>query len=144
MEIMLKAVVHNTSPVAGDVEIKLTLDDHLELQAGGSTASKTLTLAAGQSKSTLFPVKFVQTGTATLKWTATGAGAAKELTDSVQSTLEIGTTEPLLRDLRFLNVGENAAGKNLLANNESGTTGWARHDSLGDVQQPPRGRRGGD
>ncbi len=113
-EVMLKAVLHNTSTVAGDIEIKLTLDDHLELTSGGTTASKTLTLAAGQSKSTLFPVKFTQTGNAILKWAATGLDAAKDLKDSVQSELAVGTTEPLLRDLRFLNVGENGAGKNLL------------------------------
>lgn len=115
-EIMLKAVVHNTTQTAGEIEISLTLDDHVELIKAEkpNAATKKLSVGAGQSKATFFPVRFIKTGEAISKWSAVAVNGPKEMKDAVQNTLEVGTTEPMLRDIRFLNVGENAAGKNLL------------------------------
>ena len=115
-EIMLKAVLHNTTEKAADIDLTLQIDDHLQFPQSQQEqlASKSLQLAAGQSKATLFPIRFIKTGNATFKWKAVAKAGPPELADAVQTTLEIGTTEPLLRDVRFLNVGENGAGKNLL------------------------------
>ena len=115
-EIMLKAVLHNTTQAAADLDITLQIDDHLQFPQSKEehSASKSIQLAAGQSKATLFPVRFVKTGTATFKWKAAAKNGQPEMTDGVQTTLEIGTTDPMLRDIRFLNVGEAGAGKNLL------------------------------
>ena len=115
-EIMLKAVLHNTTQAAADLDITLQIDDHLQFPQSQEerSASKSIQLAAGQSKATSFPVRFVKTGTATFKWKAVATNGAPEMTDGVQTTLEVGTTEPMLRDIRFLNVGEAGAGKNLL------------------------------
>ena len=115
-EIMLKAVLHNATQAAADLDVTLQIDDHLQFPQSQEehSASKSIQLSAGQSKAALFPVRFVKTGTATFKWKAVAKNGAPEMTDGVQTTLEIGTTEPILRDIRFLNVGEAGAGKNLL------------------------------
>ncbi len=122
-EVLLKAVLHNTTQQAGEFEIKLQLNEHLEFaQEPGAAAPagnglvKTASIAGGQSRAVFFPVRFVKMGSGMLKWSATGKGGAAALADAVQNTVTIGTTEPMLRDVHFVTVSEDAKGRNLLEN----------------------------
>lgn len=117
-EIVLKAVVHNTTENAGEISLTLQVDERVVFPKIDKESSvvKTLAIAAGQSKAAYFPVRFAKTGTATFKWSATAPNGPKGFADAVETTLEVGTTEPMLRDVRFINVGTGGAGKNLLHN----------------------------
>ena len=71
----LRAVVHNQSPVAGEAEVTLELDDKAAMTATeGQPADagrvRRVQLAAGESKVVEFPMEFRHTGPAVWTWRA--------------------------------------------------------------------------
>ncbi len=97
-QLLLRAVLHNTTAFAGEAEIALELDDT------ATTEGKTrrVSLAAGGSIAVDFPVTFNAVGKGVWKWTArfVSADAPTAFRDSVQTELNVGYPAPLLREVR--------------------------------------------
>ncbi|MES2705319.1 MAG: alpha-2-macroglobulin family protein [Verrucomicrobiota bacterium] len=121
-EITLKAVLHNTTEKAGGMTVELTGDDHIQILTpgtrqpveGGNKATRTVHLAAQQSKAVPFAVKFIADGPLTLQWKASCA-TEPLLADAVESEFTVGFAEPLIREVRFPTLQEAGNGANLLA-----------------------------
>jgi uncharacterized protein YfaS (alpha-2-macroglobulin family) len=119
-QITLKAVLHNTTEKQAEVKVGLTIDDHCTLLSGlngealeGKSQTQTLSLAPQGTKAALFTVKFVADGPAVLNWKADGG--TPQLADAVESKLDVGLAEPLLREVNFLALTAGEDGKNLLS-----------------------------
>ncbi|HWB02010.1 MAG TPA: alpha-2-macroglobulin family protein [Verrucomicrobiales bacterium] len=119
-QITLKAVVHNTTAKQAEVKVSLTIDDHCALLGGiggeaieGKSQTQTVSLAPQGTRAALFTVKFVADGPAVFRWKADGG--SQELADAVESKLDVGLAEPLLREVNFLGLTSADDGKNLLA-----------------------------
>jgi uncharacterized protein YfaS (alpha-2-macroglobulin family) len=119
-QITLKAVVHNTTAKQAEVKVALTIDDHCALLGGiggeaieGKSQTQTVSLAPQGTRAALFTVKFVADGPAVFRWKADGG--SQELADAVESKLDVGLAEPLLREVNFLGLTSADDGKNLLA-----------------------------
>jgi uncharacterized protein YfaS (alpha-2-macroglobulin family) len=103
-EIVLRALIHNQSPHAGEVQVELALDDRavfLDPADGekAGTRSRTVALAPGQSIPMEFPVRFTQAGPAKWTWRARFADPTNgNFTDAVESKLAVGHPQPLLRE----------------------------------------------
>ena len=80
-ELLLKAVLHNTTAQSGEVEVQLTLDDKADFitdlrpffTAGkekpeGKVWKRTVTLKASETSAIAFPVKLTNLGPATWSW----------------------------------------------------------------------------
>jgi uncharacterized protein YfaS (alpha-2-macroglobulin family) len=110
-QLVLRAVLHNTTSFSGEAEVQLELDATVKT----ATTTQRVQLAAGESAAVDFPVEFVQIGQAQWKWSAEliAPGAPKPLRDRVQSQLAVRFPAPLLRQVR---TGYSDAGEaNLLA-----------------------------
>ncbi len=119
--VTLKAVVHNTTEQSGEIAVTLSGDAHVVLLDPESrkpleraTLTRTVSLAAQQSKALAFPVKFIADGPLTLQWKATCA-AVPLLADAVESKFAVGFAEPLLREVDFVTLTSEGNGSNLLA-----------------------------
>lgn len=123
-ETLLKAVIHNTTPHAGEVEVTLKLDATADfireqrffvpaaLKLPESTDAKVMTqkvaIKAGETTSVAFPVKFVKLGTATWQWSAstvTWSPGAPALNDATESRLEVTHPVPEMREVRYARLG---------------------------------------
>lgn len=132
-ELMVKAIVHNTTPHSGEVEVQLTVDDRAEfitedrlfvmasLNAGGSKPegkvwTKKVTLKAKETTSVSFPVKFVKTGEAKWNWLAKTLqwSDATALGDRTESTFKVEHPVPELREVHYFNLAGKTAPENLL------------------------------
>ncbi|MFM2179758.1 MAG: hypothetical protein RL015_3856 [Verrucomicrobiota bacterium] len=119
-ETLLKAVLHNTTPNEGEVEVTLELDataDFIREQRFFIPASiqapedpkrwkQKVTLKANETSVVAFPVVFNQLGTAQWKWstrTITWNGA--ELSDGTVSSLEVTHPVPEFREVRYARLG---------------------------------------
>ena len=98
--ILARAVVHNQSRHAGEVVVKLELDD--KAQAVGT--DKHIPIAAGGSEVAEFPVTFVGTGTAKWIWRAWFADAPRDYTDATECSLDVGYVLALLRQTLLATV----------------------------------------
>ncbi|MEY4386481.1 MAG: hypothetical protein RLY20_1764, partial [Verrucomicrobiota bacterium] len=113
-DITLRGVVHNKSERAGEVRVELALDDHATI-ASGSELVRSINLAPGASAFVEFPVHFTEPGTAKWIWRAKLMDPeAKPFTDAVESTLEVGWPQPLLRETHLARSAPTPV--NLLAN----------------------------
>jgi uncharacterized protein YfaS (alpha-2-macroglobulin family) len=108
-KLAIRAVLHNTTDLAGEVEVRVQFDS--SVKAG--ERSKILPLAAKESISMDFPVEFVGTGTAVWKWTAQFRSGETTYGDTVQTKLKVGYPVPLLRHVKTMRVEGDVA--NLLA-----------------------------
>lgn len=134
-EVLVKAVVHNTTTNSGDVEIELKLDDKSsfveevrpyvpvalkEFKAGDAKSQKrTLTLKAGATASTMFPVKFNKLGTTKWTWTVRTVkwpDGAPALTDGTESVFEVNHPMPEFREVRYVRLDAKTPIDNLLKN----------------------------
>ncbi|HSI61892.1 MAG TPA: alpha-2-macroglobulin family protein, partial [Candidatus Saccharimonadia bacterium] len=107
-EILVKAVVHNTTTFSGQVEVELQLDDTARLITeerpfaliglknrttlnDGKSERRVITLKAGETTALAFPVRFVKNGDTVWKWQAktTEWSDAKALGDAVESKFEV-------------------------------------------------------
>jgi alpha-2-macroglobulin len=129
-EFLVKAVVHNTTPNAGAVEVTLELDAtanfiqekrdfvpaSLKADAGGSAKLQKviLQIKAGETSATAFPVQFVQLGTAKWKWTARGVDWPVAASDGTESTFEVNHPVPELRYVSYTKLKADEPNENLI------------------------------
>jgi uncharacterized protein YfaS (alpha-2-macroglobulin family) len=90
--LIARAVIHNQSRHAGEVIVKLELDD--KAQANGT--DRLIQIAAGGSEVCEFPVTFASAGPAKWIWRAWFANAPAEFTDAAECSLDVGYAAPLL------------------------------------------------
>lgn len=100
-QLMLRAVLHNTTALDGETEVVLTLDATVKAEA----TTRKVSLPARASVAVDFPVEFIETGKARWKWSAHfTAKDGTEFRDLVQSELNVGFPAPLLREVRTLRI----------------------------------------
>ena len=112
-ELVLQAVIHNTTAQPGRFEVTLQADATIEFvpeenkvqaialgaQPGPREWTRKIDVAAGQSTGLPIPVKFTQTGDAMWTWTVRELDAtAAPRTDSVQSRFQVGYPVPTLSE----------------------------------------------
>ena len=118
-EINLKAVVHNTTDKPATVAVEVALDATARLLTGlggqerDGAATASLEVPAGATRAATFPVRFVKAGPAVFRWKA--SGGSPELADAVESKLDVGYAEPLLRELRYATLTGSSGDRNLIA-----------------------------
>ncbi len=129
-ETLLKAVVHNTTPATGEVEVMLELDATtdfireerffipaaIKAPADPKVWKQKVTLKANETAAVSFPVQFVKLGTAKWKWSARTANgwSGPALNDGTESALEVTHPVPELREVRYSRLGKEPV-DNLLA-----------------------------
>jgi uncharacterized protein YfaS (alpha-2-macroglobulin family) len=129
-EFLVKAVVHNTTPNAGAVEVTLDLDvttdfiqerrdfipASLKPDMGGNAKQQKviLQIKAGETAATAFPVQFVQLGTAKWKWTARGVNWPAEASDGTESTFDVNHPVPELRYVSYTRLKAEEPVENLI------------------------------
>lgn len=132
-ELIVKAVVHNTTAHSGSVEVQFTLDDRADFisedrpfvvtnatgDAGkpeGKVWKKVVPLKAKETASVAFPVKFAKVGEAKWNWqvktTQWSDGTA--LSDRMESKFNVEHPVTELRDVRYVNVSGGALPETLL------------------------------
>lgn len=131
-EFLVKAVVHNTTPNAGAVEVTLELDAtasfiqeqrdfipaSLKAGVGGSAKQQKviLQIKAGETAATAFPVRFVQLGSAKWQWTARGVNWAAEASDGTESIFDVNHPVPELRYVSYNRLKAEEPVDNLIKN----------------------------
>ncbi|WP_395744901.1 alpha-2-macroglobulin family protein [Prosthecobacter sp.] len=129
-EFLVKAIVHNTTPNAGAVEVTLELDDtasfiqekrdfipaSLKADTGGSAKQQKviLQIKAGETAATAFPVQFVQLGTAKWKWTARGVNWPEAVSDGTESSFDVNHPVPELRHVSYPLLKADQPDENLI------------------------------
>jgi uncharacterized protein YfaS (alpha-2-macroglobulin family) len=105
-KIILRAVVHNNTDVAGEADVELQLD----ATAKAPDTKRHITLPAKGSVPIDFPAELVTTGHAQWRWSVRfSGGQAGELTDALQSDLEINYPAPLVREVQTKRIETNEA-----------------------------------
>ena len=99
-KMLLRAVIHNTTPQAGEAVVRMELDS----TATASETERKVALAANSSVSVDFPVEFVATGEAKWVWRVNFAAGGTLLQDSVESKFQVVYPTPLLREIRQTRV----------------------------------------
>jgi uncharacterized protein YfaS (alpha-2-macroglobulin family) len=107
--ITLRAVVHNTTDLTGEAEIRAEFDASVKAEQ----RSQVIPLGAKQTTAVEFPVTFVNTGKAVWKWTVKFKSGDVTHQDAMQSTLKVGYPSPLLRHVKTMRVDGDVV--NLLA-----------------------------
>ncbi len=131
-EVLVKAVVHNTTKFSGDVEIELTLDGQSSFieevrpyvpvsfampKGNGRSQKRTLALKAGATASTMFPVKFDKLGTTKWTWTVRTVkwpDGAPVLSDGTESVFDVNHPMPEFREVRYVRLDAKVPIDNLL------------------------------
>lgn len=133
-ELLVKAVLHNTTAFSGDVEVELKLDDTATLVSeerpyalvallknrtmtnDGKLDRRSITLKAGETTALAFPVKFVKSGTCAWQWRAHTVkwSDAKSLADAVESKFEVTQPAPALREVHYFELTSAKSGESLL------------------------------
>jgi uncharacterized protein YfaS (alpha-2-macroglobulin family) len=116
-EVLVKAVLHNTTREGREVEVRLQIDEGAAfitearpfgaaVQPGGDARVQTRTVAvpAGASVSTMFPVRFERLGKTTWTWAGKTVGGATLLSDATESNFEVAHPVPELREVRYARV----------------------------------------
>ncbi|MFV1995030.1 MAG: alpha-2-macroglobulin, partial [Verrucomicrobiales bacterium] len=130
--VQAKGIVFNTSDYSGEFRVTLSLDPtsrfdgdaELEGDAAGAASmkrSRLITLAAGETGAVVFPVRFVEPGSAQWTWEVQPAPAggsdplAANLSDRRLSKLEIGHPMPLLKESYFTRLQPGESWDDVLA-----------------------------
>ena len=131
-EILVKAVLHNTTKDSGSVELELKLDDTATLISeprpyaltglnnrtmtnDGKTERRVVQLKAGETAAFAFPVKFVKRGTSDWQWrahTTNWSGVAQS--DGLESKFEVTHPSPALREVHYFQLTNANANDDLL------------------------------
>ena len=131
--IRVKALLQNTTEIAGTWKVELQLDST-------TTANKTLMTevvipAKGQAP-VEFEVTFANTGTAKWRWSAKPIalsnntllpGLKRSFSDSVESTFEVRYPMPLLREVQFVSLNDPTKKFNLLEDFSEGLVSGSGH-----------------
>ncbi len=107
--LILRAVVHNQSGVAGEAEVMIDLDDKATVTGADGQATdqgrvRRVPLAAGESKAVEFPVEFKHTGQAVWTWRARLTGGGQTWRDSVRTTLNVDHPTPRRSEVAAVRV----------------------------------------
>jgi uncharacterized protein YfaS (alpha-2-macroglobulin family) len=132
-ELLVKAVVHNTTTQSGEVEVELKLDGSAVLITeqrpfaliglqnrsttnDGKSERRVISLKAGETSALAFPVRFVNRGTCAWQWQVrtTKWSDAKALGDAVESAFEVTPPAPALREVHYFELTNATAKDNLL------------------------------
>jgi alpha-2-macroglobulin len=131
-ELLVKAVVHNTTTHAGQVEVELKLDDTAKLiseqrpfalislknrtmTTDGRSERRVISLKAGETTALAFPVQITKRGTAAWQWRVkTTEWPDKPLADAVESKFEVTHPAPALREVRYFQLTNATTAENLL------------------------------
>lgn len=132
-EMLLKAVIHNTTPNWGEVKVRLELDATTDfireerffvpasLKATESSDSKvweqTVSIKAGETTSVAFPVRFVKLGSTDWKWSAQTVKwteGAPALNDATISNFEVTYPVPELKEVRYSRLSSAEPNENLV------------------------------
>ena len=98
--LLARAVVHNHTDAAGEVEVGLQLDDKAAL--AGAEATQRLTIPAKGTATLDVPIEFKQAGEAIWSWRARFTDPARSaFADAVQSRLNVGHIAPLLKEVHL-------------------------------------------
>jgi alpha-2-macroglobulin len=96
-KVILRGVLHNNTDVAGEADVELQLDS----TAKAAETKRHVSLPAKASVPIDFPAEFVATGHAQWRWTARFKGGPNgELTDALQSDLDVNYPAPLVREVQ--------------------------------------------
>jgi uncharacterized protein YfaS (alpha-2-macroglobulin family) len=131
--IRVKALLQNTTEIAGTWKVELQLDST-------TTANKTLMTevvipAKGQAP-VEFEVTFANTGTAKWRWSAKPIalsnntllpGLKRSFSDSIESTFEVRYPMPLLREVQFVSLNDPTKKFNLLEDFSEGLVSGSGH-----------------
>ena len=105
-KLVLRAVLHNTTDLAGEAEVELQLD----ATAKTPETKRRVSLPARGSIPIEFPAELVETGRAQWRWSVRfTSGQNPELTDALQSELEVRYPAPLLREVQTKRIEGNEA-----------------------------------
>jgi uncharacterized protein YfaS (alpha-2-macroglobulin family) len=107
-QLVLRAVVHNTTEQAGEVKVRIQLD----ATASATETERTAGIPAKSSVAVDFPVEIREPGEARWVWSADFSSAGAKFGDSVETKLKVTFPTPLLREVRQQRV--DAAETNLL------------------------------
>lgn len=132
-EILLKAVIHNTTPHSGEVRVRLELDETADfireerlfipasLKPEESSSPKvwhqTVAIKAGETTAVAYPVRFAKLGTANWKWsvqTVSWTEGAPALNDATISTFEVAHPMPELKEVRYARLNATTPVDNLV------------------------------
>jgi len=129
-ETLLKAVLHNTTPSSGEVEVTLELDATadfireerffipvaIKAPEDPKVWKQRVELKANETAAVSFPVQFTKLGDAKWKWTArTTTWSGPALDDGTESVFAVNHPVPELREVRYARLGKDPV-ENLLAN----------------------------
>ena len=105
-KLVLRAVLHNTTDLAGEADVELQLD----ATAKTAETKRRVSLPARGSVPIDFPAELVATGRAQWRWSVRfTSGQNPELTDALQSELEVRYPAPLLREVQTKRIEANDA-----------------------------------
>jgi uncharacterized protein YfaS (alpha-2-macroglobulin family) len=105
-KLVLRAVLHNTTDQAGEADVELQLD----ATAKTPETKRRVSLPARGSVPIEFPAEFVATGRAQWRWSVRfTSGQSAELTDALQSELEVRHPAPLIREVQTKRIETNEA-----------------------------------
>ena len=133
-EVLVKAVIHNTTKNSGNVEMQLELDDSADfireaktfntevagstqLPATGRKVSRTLAIKAGETISTSFPVRFTAVGAGKWNWSVKSVNwqdGVPAVSDGTESNFNVEQPLPELREVRYSIAAGAAPPDNLL------------------------------
>src|SRR5205085_1587880 len=104
-KIIVRAALHNNTDAAGEADVELRLD----ATAKAAETKRHVSVPAKGSVPIDFPVEFVATGRAQWRWSVRFTGANGELTDALQSDLEVNYPAPLIREVQTKRIEANEA-----------------------------------
>ena len=104
-KIILRAVLHNNTDAAGEADVELQLDAN----AKTAETKRHVTLPARGSIPLDFPVELVAMGHAQWRWSVrfTAPGQSGELTDALQSDVDVNYPAPLVREVQTTRIENN-------------------------------------
>jgi uncharacterized protein YfaS (alpha-2-macroglobulin family) len=108
-QVVLRAVVHNTTAQAGEAKVRIQLD----ATASATETERTVSIPAKSSIAVDFPVEIREPREAKWVWSADFTAAGGKFRDAVETKLKVTFPTPLLREVRQQRV--DAAEANLLA-----------------------------
>jgi uncharacterized protein YfaS (alpha-2-macroglobulin family) len=106
-KLVLRGVLHNTTDLAGEVDVELQLD----ATARAAETKRHLTLPAHGSVPIDFPTEIVATGKGEWRWSVRFVSTDKktEFGDALQSEVNVGYPAPLLREVETKRIESNEA-----------------------------------
>jgi uncharacterized protein YfaS (alpha-2-macroglobulin family) len=132
-ELIVKAVVHNTTAQSGSVEVQFTIDERADFisderpfivtnataeasKPEGKVWKKVVPLKAKETAAVAFPVKFAKMGEAKWNWQVktTQWSDATALSDRMESTFQVEHSVAAQREVRYVNVSGSSLPDNLL------------------------------